>query len=132
MRLHKYLDMEIERYHNDFKNEPNLYFIRTDILNRLREESRINSHPSLFEDTRFCHYKSVALIPVDDPFINQCVLRFEDLDEYKFSDLPEAINWSLKIKVKKSTCDSDYINVRPSVLRVFDNNYDILKNYFEN
>ncbi|HAV16751.1 hypothetical protein [Acinetobacter baumannii] len=129
MRLYSYLDMEIERYQNQFGKEPSLYFIRKEILDTLliEKESYINPTLVFFNEFRDLYqYKSVFLIPVEDPYLNQCVIRFEELDEYYFEDSHNSKEWPHKIKVKTLDGDFNYINVRPSVLRCFKFNHEKL------
>lgn len=122
MRLYGYLDMEIERYQNQFGKEPNLYLIRKDMLDNLLLERENYLEPTLvfFNEYReFYQYKSVFLIPVEDPYLNQCVIRFEDLNKYDFNDFPNSKDWPHKIRTKTLDGNYDYIDARPSVLRCF-------------
>lgn len=129
MRLYGYLDMEIERYQIQFGKEPNLYFIRKDILDTLLIEKKSYPEPTLvfFNDYRgLLQYKSVFLIPVEDPYLNQCVIGFEDLIKYDFNDLSNSKEWPHKIRVEALDGNYDYIDVRPSVLRCFRLNHEKL------
>ncbi|MCG6650683.1 hypothetical protein GHT87_09510 [Acinetobacter baumannii] len=128
MRLYDYLDMEIERFKNQFQKQPNLYFIREDMLETLlvEKEAYANSTVVYFNnETGFYHYKSTYLIPVVDQFLKQCVISFEDLDNYNFRGGHNPREWPHKIKILSST--EDYVSVPVSVLKTFEEHYEKLK-----
>lgn len=133
MRLYGYLDMEIERFKNQFQKEPNLYFIRKDMFETLLVEKKAYPNPTLVyfnDETGFYHYKSACLIPIIDQFLQQCVIAFEDLDNYNFREEYNSGDWPHKIKILSSA--QDFVSVRNSVLNAFREHYEKLKLLFGN
>ncbi|MDM1272622.1 hypothetical protein [Acinetobacter indicus] len=125
MRLFYDLDMHIKTYEDKTGVAPDLYFIRSDMLNTLLAEKEFYPNPTLVhldEISGFYQYKGTWLIPVDDQFLKQFPAEYQVLKNYKFiDDKPE---WNYKVPITLRDGQRDYLSVRKSVLKEFNKNIE--------